>query len=228
MRRSGDAQWRTHDPRLPPQPAARPADRRQRARHDHHRRARARVPRCLRRCGGVVPRPCPSRRAGRDARADRQAGLRAHQLLHAPRWPRRWPTSSSAPRRPGTSHAYLVSGGSEAMEAALKMARQYFVEIGQPQRTRFIARRQSYHGNTLGALSVGGNAWRREPFAPMLIEASHVSPCYAYREQRAERNARVVRPAPGAGARRRPFATSAASASSPSSPKPSAAPPPAC
>ena len=85
---------------------------------------------------------------------------------------------------PGLSHAYLVSGGSEAMEAALKMARQYFVEIGQPQRTRFIARRQSYHGNTLGALAVGGNAWRRAPFAPILIEATHVSPCYAYREQR--------------------------------------------
>ena len=57
----------------------------------------------------------------------------------------------------GTSHAYFVSGGSEAVEAALKMARQYFVEIGQPQRATFIARRQSYHGNTLGALAVGGN-----------------------------------------------------------------------
>lgn len=84
----------------------------------------------------------------------------------------------------GMSHAYLVSGGSEAVEAALKMARQYAVEIGQPQRTHFIARRQSYHGNTLGALAVGGNAWRREPFAPLLIEATHVSPCYPYRDQR--------------------------------------------
>jgi adenosylmethionine-8-amino-7-oxononanoate aminotransferase len=83
---------------------------------------------------------------------------------------------------PGFSHAYFVSGGSEAMEAALKMARQYFVEIGQPQRTRFIARRQSYHGNTLGALAVGGNAWRRAPFAPILVEATHVAPCYPYRE----------------------------------------------
>jgi adenosylmethionine-8-amino-7-oxononanoate aminotransferase len=84
----------------------------------------------------------------------------------------------------GMSRVYLVSGGSEAVEAALKMARQYFVEIGQPQRTRFIARRQSYHGNTLGALAVGGNAWRRAPFAPLLVPATHVSPCYAYREQR--------------------------------------------
>ena len=84
----------------------------------------------------------------------------------------------------GMSHVYLVSGGSEAVESALKMARQYFVEIGQPQRTHFIARRQSYHGNTLGALAVGGNAWRREPFAPILVPATHVAPCYPYREQR--------------------------------------------
>ena len=89
---------------------------------------------------------------------------------------------ASAPE--GMSHAYLVSGGSEAVESALKMARQYFVEIGQPRRTHFIARRQSYHGNTLGALAVGGNAWRREPFAPILVPATHVSPCYPYREQR--------------------------------------------
>jgi adenosylmethionine-8-amino-7-oxononanoate aminotransferase len=86
----------------------------------------------------------------------------------------------------GTSHAYFVSGGSEAVEAALKMARQYFVEIGQPERTHFIARRQSYHGNTLGALAVGGNAWRRAPFAPILVEATHVAPCYPYREQHAD------------------------------------------
>jgi adenosylmethionine-8-amino-7-oxononanoate aminotransferase len=86
----------------------------------------------------------------------------------------------------GISHAYFVSGGSEGVEAALKMARQYFLEIGQPQRTHFIARRQSYHGNTLGALAVGGNAWRREPFAPILMPATHVSPCYPYREQRTD------------------------------------------
>ena len=86
----------------------------------------------------------------------------------------------------GMSHVYLVSGGSEAVESALKMARQYFVEIGQPQRTHFIARRQSYHGNTLGALAVGGNEWRRAPFAPILVPATHVAPCYPYREQRAD------------------------------------------
>ncbi len=85
---------------------------------------------------------------------------------------------------PGTSHAYFVSGGSEAIEAALKMARQYFVEIGQPERSVFVARRQSYHGNTLGALAVGGNAWRRAQFAPLLIDVKHVAPCYAYRDKR--------------------------------------------
>lgn len=81
----------------------------------------------------------------------------------------------------GISHAYFVSGGSEAVETALKMARQYFLEIGQPQRTRFIARQQSYHGNTLGALAVGGNEARKRLFAPLLIEVDHVSPCYEYR-----------------------------------------------
>jgi adenosylmethionine-8-amino-7-oxononanoate aminotransferase len=84
---------------------------------------------------------------------------------------------------PGMSHVYLVSGGSEAIEAALKLARQYFVEIGEPQRRHFIARRQSYHGNTLGALAVGGNAWRRQQFAPLLIDVAHVAPCYEYRDR---------------------------------------------
>ena len=82
----------------------------------------------------------------------------------------------------GMSHAYFVSGGSEAVEAALKMARQYYLEIGQPERSHFIARRQSYHGNTLGALAVGGNEWRRRQFAPLLIDVTHVSPCYPYRD----------------------------------------------
>ena len=85
----------------------------------------------------------------------------------------------------GMSRAYIVSGGSEAVEASLKMARQYFVEIGQPQRALFVARRQSYHGNTLGALAVGGNEWRRRQFGPLLIDVEHVSPCYPYRDQQA-------------------------------------------
>ncbi|WP_170786571.1 aspartate aminotransferase family protein [Ruegeria lacuscaerulensis] len=78
---------------------------------------------------------------------------------------------------------YFVSGGSEATEAAIKLARQYFLEIGQPDRCHVIARRQSYHGNTLGALSAGGNAWRRAQFAPMLIEMSHIPACYEYGEK---------------------------------------------
>ena len=82
------------------------------------------------------------------------------------------------------NHTYFVSGGSEAVEAALKMARQYFVEQGKLNKSEFIARRQSYHGNTLGALSVGGNEWRREPFRPILSPAHHIAPCYAYRDQK--------------------------------------------
>lgn len=75
---------------------------------------------------------------------------------------------------------YLVSGGSEATEAAIKLARQFHVERGEPQRGHLIARRQSYHGNTLGALAAGGNAWRRAQFAPLLIGVSHIAPCYEY------------------------------------------------
>src|SRR5260221_11023068 len=85
----------------------------------------------------------------------------------------------------GLAYAYFVSGGSEAIEAGIKLARQYFIETGQPQRQRFIARRQSYHGNTLGALAAGGNAWRREPYAPLLSAAfSHVTPAFPYHEKR--------------------------------------------
>ncbi|MDX1513202.1 MAG: aspartate aminotransferase family protein [Gammaproteobacteria bacterium] len=83
----------------------------------------------------------------------------------------------------GIERVYFVSGGSEAVEACLKLARQYFDELGQRQRKNFIARLQSYHGNTLGALSVGGNMWRRRQFEPLLTEAHHISPCYAYRYQ---------------------------------------------
>ena len=83
----------------------------------------------------------------------------------------------------GIDRVYLVSGGSEAVEAAIKLARQYFLEIGQPSRHKVIARFQSYHGNTLGALATGGNMWRREPFSPLMIDTTHISPCYQYRGQ---------------------------------------------
>jgi len=81
------------------------------------------------------------------------------------------------------NHVYFVSGGSEAVETALKLARQYWVERGQTQKTQFIARKQSYHGNTLGALAVGGNEWRRAPFAPLLMDVVRVSACNAYRDK---------------------------------------------
>ena len=81
----------------------------------------------------------------------------------------------------GIDRVYLVSGGSEAIEAALKLARQYYVEKGEPNRKAIIARQQSYHGNTLGALAAGGNKWRRDQFAPLLIDTHHIAPCFAYR-----------------------------------------------
>jgi adenosylmethionine-8-amino-7-oxononanoate aminotransferase len=86
----------------------------------------------------------------------------------------------------GLGHVFYVSGGSEAVEAALKLARQYFVERGEPQRRYLIARRQSYHGITLGALAVGGRQSQRKPFAPLLIETHHVSPANEYRDRRAD------------------------------------------
>ncbi|MFA3917642.1 aspartate aminotransferase family protein [Ruegeria hyattellae] len=84
----------------------------------------------------------------------------------------------------GIERVYFVSGGSEAVESAIKLARQYYLEIGQPERCNLIARRQSYHGNTLGALAAGGNTWRRQQFDPLLIGVSHIAPCYEYAERR--------------------------------------------
>lgn len=89
----------------------------------------------------------------------------------------------------GIEKAFFVSGGSEAVEGALKLARQYFLEIGQPQRRLFIARERSYHGNTLGALSLGGDVNRRLPYEPMLQPVSHIAPCYEYRHRRADESA---------------------------------------
>ena len=77
---------------------------------------------------------------------------------------------------------YFVSGGSEAVEAAIKLARQYHVEQGNDKRTEIIARTQSYHGNTIGALSAGGNLWRRRQFEPLLSRSMHhIDPCYYWR-----------------------------------------------
>jgi len=82
----------------------------------------------------------------------------------------------------GIEHVYLVSGGSEAVEASIKLARQYFLEIGEPDRQHIISRKQSYHGNTLGALAAGGNEWRRHQFAPLLCDAMHhIDACHYWR-----------------------------------------------
>lgn len=83
----------------------------------------------------------------------------------------------------GLDKVYFVSSGSEAVESSLKLARQYFVEIGNPEKHKVISRRQSYHGNTLGALAAGGNVSRRTFFEKLLFETSLISPCYPYRHQ---------------------------------------------
>jgi len=89
----------------------------------------------------------------------------------------------------GIEKAFFVSGGSEAVEAAMKLARQYFLEIGQPQRRLFIARQRSYHGNTIGALALGGDVARRQPYEPMLQAVTHIAPCYEYRGRQADETA---------------------------------------
>ena len=88
----------------------------------------------------------------------------------------------------GIDRVFFNNGGSEAVESAIKLARQYYLEIGQEERCHLIARKQSFHGNTLGALAAGGNEWRRKPFAPLMINTSHISPCYTYRNRRDDEN----------------------------------------
>jgi len=75
---------------------------------------------------------------------------------------------------------YFTCGGSEATETAIKLTRQYFLEAKQPSRYRIVSRKQSYHGSTLGAMSVSGNVGRRAPYAPMIPEWGHVAPCFCY------------------------------------------------
>ncbi|HSD42618.1 MAG TPA: aspartate aminotransferase family protein [Burkholderiales bacterium] len=124
----------------------------------------------------------PDIRAAIRAQADRLAFAHTSFFTNEPMEALATELVEHAP--PGIARVYFVSGGSEAMEAALKLARQYFVEIGEPQRRHVIARLQSYHGNTLGALATGGNVWRRSQFEPLLVDVSHVAPCYAYRGRR--------------------------------------------
>jgi adenosylmethionine-8-amino-7-oxononanoate aminotransferase len=81
----------------------------------------------------------------------------------------------------GLNRVWFTSSGSEATEAALKLARQFHLERGAPGRSRIISRRLGYHGNTLGALAAGGSLWRRKPYDPLLIDVSLVDPCFEYR-----------------------------------------------
>ncbi len=90
---------------------------------------------------------------------------------------------------PGLTKAFFVGSGSEAVEAAMKLARQYHLERGQPSRRLFIARERSYHGNTLGALALGGDANRRAPYDPLLIPVTHIGPCYEYRGRQPDESA---------------------------------------
>ena len=88
---------------------------------------------------------------------------------------------SIAPRNfQNGGRVYFTSGGSEATETAIKLVRQYFLETKQPSRYRVVSRKQSYHGSTLGAMSVSGNVGRRAPYAPMIPEWGHVVPCFCY------------------------------------------------
>ena len=83
----------------------------------------------------------------------------------------------------GLDQVYFVSGGAEAVEAALKITRQYFVELGESERRFIVGRRHSFHGNTLATVALGGNASRHALFEPLLPERKHISACYAYRDQ---------------------------------------------
>jgi adenosylmethionine-8-amino-7-oxononanoate aminotransferase len=91
---------------------------------------------------------------------------------------------AGAPEGTGDGRVMFLGSGSEAMEAALKLARQYHLERGDDARAKVIARAPSYHGNTLAALATGGHAGRRAPFAPLLMEVSHIDAAYAYRMQK--------------------------------------------
>jgi adenosylmethionine-8-amino-7-oxononanoate aminotransferase len=86
-----------------------------------------------------------------------------------------------APPNFANGRVYFTSGGSEATETAIKIARQFHLESGAPEKFRVVSRRQSYHGSTLGAMAVSGNVARRAPYRPLLPEWGHIAPCFCYR-----------------------------------------------
>ncbi|HXW17786.1 MAG TPA: aspartate aminotransferase family protein [Candidatus Acidoferrales bacterium] len=113
--------------------------------------------------------------------SERLAYVHSSQLESAPSAQLARRLLDLAPNNFRRGRAYLTSGGSEATETAIKLARQYFLERGESKRVRIVSRKQSYHGTTLGALSVSGNVKRREPFAPMLNDWGQIPECYCYR-----------------------------------------------
>ena len=155
-----------------------------------------------RRRGGVVPRPRASRRPRGDARADRPAGLRAHQLLHDRSRQRRWPTTWSRTRRPGSATCTWSAADRKRSRRRSRWRGSTSSRRASRERTHFIARRQSYHGNTLGALAVGGNEWRREQFAPLLIDVAPRLAVLRVSRAAARTSRPAVRRAPRGGAGR--------------------------
>ena len=135
------------------------------------------------------------------APATRRARLRPYRLLHlrARRAARR-PARGGRAAGPRPASIWSAAGPRRSRPRS-RWRGNISSRRGEPQRRRIVARRQSYHGNTLGALATGGNAWRRAPFEPLLIETHHIDPCYAYRLQRRRRKRRRLRRPRRAGAR---------------------------
>ena len=121
----------------------------------------------------------------------------------------------------GLTKVWFTCGGSESIEAALKLTRQYFIEIGEPQRRHVIGRLQSYHGTTVGALSVGGNIGRRAVFEPLLLGTTHhIGPCYRVSRATRRRNRRGLRRGERLTSSKRRFSSSGLPTLPPSSPRP--------
>lgn len=139
-------------------------------------------------CGGAavscLGHDNPKVRAAIKAQIDRVAFAHTGSFTNQPAEDLAAHLVACAPEGTGAGRVMYLGSGSEAMEAALKLARQYCVENGAPERRHIIARKPSYHGNTLGALATGGHAGRRAPFAPLLIDVSHIEAPYPYRLQR--------------------------------------------
>ena len=168
----------------------------------------------------LLPRPRPPRRDRGDARADRHARLRAHQLLHHRGRRGAGRASGRATRPPGIEPRLLrLAAARRRSRRRSRWRASTSSRSASRSAAHFIARRQSYHGNTLGALAVGGNAWRREQFAPLLIDVEPRLALLRVSRPRGGETRRAVRRAPGRASSRRRSSASARTASSPSSPR---------